>query len=109
MSPSLEPATPSTVRTLRGAAVKLVKCETIDVEVPAMAEVIIEGVTIPGERVADGESGHGTGGRGEVMGIGLAFDGGVEEDVHLRGDRRSGAAQDADQRASESAQFGQEG
>jgi 2,5-furandicarboxylate decarboxylase 1 len=38
---------------LRGAAVKLVKCETIDVEVPAFAEVVIEGVTIPG-RVADG-------------------------------------------------------
>jgi UbiD family decarboxylase len=43
---------------LRGAAVKLVKCETIDVEVPAMAEVIIEGVTIPGERVADGPYGE---------------------------------------------------
>ena len=33
-------------------AVKLTKCETIDVEVPALAEVVIEGVTIPGERVA---------------------------------------------------------
>ena len=43
---------------LRGAAVKLVKCETIDVEVPAIAEVIIEGVTIPGERVADGPYGE---------------------------------------------------
>ena len=43
---------------LRGGAVKLVKCETIDVEVPAMAEVIIEGVTIPGERVADGPYGE---------------------------------------------------
>ena len=43
---------------LRGAAVKLVKCESIDVEVPAMAEVIIEGVTIPGERVADGPYGE---------------------------------------------------
>ncbi|HXV49602.1 MAG TPA: UbiD family decarboxylase [Candidatus Binatia bacterium] len=43
---------------LRGTAVKLVKCETIDVEVPAMAEVIIEGVTIPGERVADGPYGE---------------------------------------------------
>ena len=43
---------------LRGGAVKLVKCETIDVEVPAMAEVIIEGVTIPGERVPDGPYGE---------------------------------------------------
>jgi UbiD family decarboxylase len=43
---------------LRGAAVKLVKCETIDVEVPACAEIVIEGVTIPGERVADGPYGE---------------------------------------------------
>ena len=43
---------------LRGAPVKLVKCETIDVEVPAMAEVVIEGVTVPGERVADGPYGE---------------------------------------------------
>src|SRR5918995_1510959 len=43
---------------LRGAPVKLVKCETIDVEVPAFAEVVIEGVTIPGERVADGPYGE---------------------------------------------------
>ena len=43
---------------LRGAAVKLTKCETIDVEVPAMAEVVIEGVTVPGERVADGPYGE---------------------------------------------------
>lgn len=43
---------------LRGAPVKLVPCETIDVEVPATAEIIIEGVTIPGERVADGPYGE---------------------------------------------------
>jgi UbiD family decarboxylase len=43
---------------LRGAAVKLVKCETIDVEVPAAAEIVIEGVTVPGERVADGPYGE---------------------------------------------------
>jgi UbiD family decarboxylase len=43
---------------LRGAPVKLTKCETIDVEVPAFAEVIIEGVTLPGERVADGPYGE---------------------------------------------------
>jgi UbiD family decarboxylase len=43
---------------LRGAAVKLAQCETIDVEVPAFAEVVIEGVTLPGERVADGPYGE---------------------------------------------------
>ncbi|MGE5818052.1 MAG: UbiD family decarboxylase [Deltaproteobacteria bacterium] len=43
---------------LRGAPVKLIKCETIDVEVPAFAEVVIEGVTVPGERVADGPYGE---------------------------------------------------
>jgi 2,5-furandicarboxylate decarboxylase 1 len=43
---------------LRGAPVKLIRCETIDVEVPAFAEVVIEGVTIPGERVADGPYGE---------------------------------------------------
>jgi UbiD family decarboxylase len=43
---------------LRGAPVQLTKCETIDVEVPAAAEIVIEGVTIPGERVADGPYGE---------------------------------------------------
>jgi UbiD family decarboxylase len=43
---------------LRGAPVKLIPCETIDVEVPAFAEVVIEGVTVPGERVADGPYGE---------------------------------------------------
>src|SRR5262245_54569196 len=39
---------------LRGASVKLTKCETIDVEIPAYAEVVIEGVTVPGGGVAEG-------------------------------------------------------
>jgi UbiD family decarboxylase len=43
---------------LRGAPVELTRCETIDVEVPAAAEIVIEGVTIPGERVADGPYGE---------------------------------------------------
>jgi len=43
---------------LRGASVKLTQCESIDVEVPAHAEVVIEGVTIPGERVSDGPYGE---------------------------------------------------
>ncbi|NIO07681.1 MAG: UbiD family decarboxylase [Deltaproteobacteria bacterium] len=43
---------------LRGAPVKLRKCKTIDVEVPASAEVVIEGVTVPGERITDGPYGE---------------------------------------------------
>ena len=38
----------------RGEPVEMVKCETIDVEVPAHAEIIIEGVTVPGTSVSDG-------------------------------------------------------
>lgn len=34
---------------LRGEAVELVKCETVDLEVPATAEFVIEGVFRPGE------------------------------------------------------------
>lgn len=46
----------------RGAPLEMVKCETIDVDVPANAEIIVEGVTIPGERAVDGPFGerHGT-------------------------------------------------
>lgn len=43
---------------LRGAPVELVKCKTIDVEVPATAEIVIEGRTLPGERVPDGPFGE---------------------------------------------------
>ncbi|MFC1860937.1 UbiD family decarboxylase [Chloroflexota bacterium] len=39
---------------LRGKPFEIVKCETIDVLVPADAEVIIEGVLLPGERVIEG-------------------------------------------------------
>ncbi len=43
---------------LRGAPVQLTRCESIDIEVPASAEIVIEGVTIPGERIADGPYGE---------------------------------------------------
>jgi UbiD family decarboxylase len=43
---------------LRGAPVELIRCETIDVEVPASAEIVIEGVTLPSERVPDGPYGE---------------------------------------------------
>jgi UbiD family decarboxylase len=42
----------------RGEPMEMVKCETIDVEVPAHAEVIIEAVTIPGSTVSDGPFGE---------------------------------------------------
>lgn len=43
---------------LRGEAVDLIKCVTLDMEVPATAEIIIEGVTIPGKRADDGPFGE---------------------------------------------------
>jgi 2,5-furandicarboxylate decarboxylase 1 len=39
---------------LRGEPVELVKCETIDVMVPANAEIVIEGEVLPGMRTAEG-------------------------------------------------------
>jgi len=39
---------------MKGEPVSLVPCKTIPLSVPADAEVIIEGVTLPGERVTDG-------------------------------------------------------
>ncbi len=38
----------------RGEPLELVRCETIDVLVPANAEIVIEGTTVPHERVVDG-------------------------------------------------------
>lgn len=46
---------------LRGAAVELVKCETNDLLVPAGAEIILEGVVLPGERRKEGPLGEYTG------------------------------------------------
>jgi 2,5-furandicarboxylate decarboxylase 1 len=42
---------------IRGEPIEIVKCETIEVDVPAHAEIVIEGVTMPGERVVDGPFG----------------------------------------------------
>lgn len=42
----------------QGEPLEMVKCETIDVEVPASSEVVIEGVVIPGERIDDGAFGE---------------------------------------------------
>ena len=43
---------------LAGEPVTLTRCATIDVEVPADSEMVIEGVTIPGERADDGPFGE---------------------------------------------------
>jgi 2,5-furandicarboxylate decarboxylase 1 len=39
---------------IKGEPIRLVSCKTIPLAVPADAEVVIEGVTVPGERVTDG-------------------------------------------------------
>ncbi|MDO8690744.1 MAG: UbiD family decarboxylase [Dehalococcoidia bacterium] len=46
---------------LREAPVELVKCETIDLEVPATAEIVLEGMVYPGERRLEGSFGEFTG------------------------------------------------
>jgi 2,5-furandicarboxylate decarboxylase 1 len=47
--------------TLQGRPVELVKCETIDCEVPANAEMVIEGELLPGIREPEGPFGEFTG------------------------------------------------
>jgi len=46
---------------LRGAPVELVKCETVDLEVPANAEIVLEGYCEPYERRVEGPFGDHTG------------------------------------------------
>jgi 4-hydroxy-3-polyprenylbenzoate decarboxylase len=46
---------------LRGEPVPLVKCRTIDIEVPATAEIVLEGEIIPGETEIEGPFGEYTG------------------------------------------------
>ncbi|HXQ51012.1 MAG TPA: UbiD family decarboxylase [Stellaceae bacterium] len=46
---------------LLGEPVRMVKCETIDMEVPADAELVIEGHIFPGERTEEGPFGEVTG------------------------------------------------
>lgn len=46
---------------LRRKAVEMVKCETVDLEVPASAELIIEGQLLPHERIVEGPFGEYTG------------------------------------------------
>lgn len=46
---------------IRGAPVEVVKCVSVDLEVPASAEIVIEGRVLPGERVMEGPFGEFTG------------------------------------------------
>jgi 4-hydroxy-3-polyprenylbenzoate decarboxylase len=46
---------------LRGAGVEMVRCRTIDVEVPAQAEIVLEGYVDPAERRREGPFGDHTG------------------------------------------------
>jgi 4-hydroxy-3-polyprenylbenzoate decarboxylase len=46
---------------IRGEPVPLVKCETVDLEVPATAEIVFEGEVLPGTRVPEGPFGEYTG------------------------------------------------
>ena len=46
---------------IRGEAVELVKCKTVDLEVPAHAEIVLEGYVVPGELRAEGPFGDHTG------------------------------------------------
>jgi 4-hydroxy-3-polyprenylbenzoate decarboxylase len=46
---------------LRGMPVELIKCETIDLEVPATAEIVLEGEVLPNERKLEGPFGEYTG------------------------------------------------
>jgi 4-hydroxy-3-polyprenylbenzoate decarboxylase len=51
---------------IRGAPLELVKCETVDLEVPATAEIVIEGFIPPYERQKEGPfGGAGAGTAGE--------------------------------------------
>jgi 2,5-furandicarboxylate decarboxylase 1 len=45
----------------RGSPVPMVKCQTVDLEVPATAEIVLEGKVIPGEREIEGPFGEFTG------------------------------------------------
>lgn len=46
---------------LRGEGVEMVKCETVDLEVPADAEIVLEGTVDPNELVTEGPFGDHTG------------------------------------------------
>jgi 4-hydroxy-3-polyprenylbenzoate decarboxylase len=52
---------PELAGALRGAAIDVVKCETVPLEVPASSEIVIEGWALPHERRMEGPFGEFTG------------------------------------------------
>ena len=46
---------------IRGEPVEMVRCKTVDLEVPAHAEIVLEGYVTPGERRSEGPFGDHTG------------------------------------------------
>jgi 2,5-furandicarboxylate decarboxylase 1 len=56
--------------------IEMIKCETIDVTVPANAEIIIEGITVPDERVPCGPF-------GEFSGNYITLFGALTREVHV--------------------------
>ena len=46
---------------IRGQPVEMVRCKTVDLEVPAHAEIVLEGYVVPGETRAEGPFGDHTG------------------------------------------------
>ena len=46
---------------IREEAVELVRCKTVDLEVPARAEIVIEGYVVPGDEATEGPFGDHTG------------------------------------------------
>lgn len=51
---------------IQGEPIELVKCETVDLEVPASAEIVLEGEVLPHERKMEGPFGEYTGYRGGI-------------------------------------------
>lgn len=60
-----------TACSMRGEPIEMVKCETIDVAVPANAEIVIEGVTLPGERATCGPFAEFPGNYITMVGLGI--------------------------------------
>ena len=57
----LEVSEADIIGAIRGAPLELVKCETVDLEVPATSEIVIEGFVPPHERKEEGPFGECTG------------------------------------------------
>ena len=60
------------IQNVLGEDIEMVKCETIDMEVPAHAEVVIEGFVHPSDRIQEGPfgefTGYGSGAEGPAPG-----------------------------------------